>query len=79
MDKHCEESLDRIFEYIDGELPDADVRELVEHLKECPPCETERRIAERIKQMVARCPQESAPQQLRDRVLAIVAEAKKTS
>jgi mycothiol system anti-sigma-R factor len=76
VDKHCEEALDRIFEYIDGELPEADVKELAQHLKACPPCETEQRIHERIKQMVARCPLEAAPEHLRERVLAIIAEAR---
>jgi mycothiol system anti-sigma-R factor len=78
MDKHCEEALDRLFEYIDGELPDADVKELAEHLKKCPPCETEHRIAERIKKMVSRCPQETAPERLRERIFAIVAQARGT-
>ncbi len=76
MDRHCEEALDRLFEYIDGELPEADLKEIAEHLKACPPCEAERRIRERIKEMVARCPQETAPERLRERILGIVAEAR---
>jgi len=76
VDKHCEDALDRLFEYIDGELTDAELKEIAQHLKACPPCEAERRIRERIKEMVARCPQERAPERLRERILDIVAEAR---
>lgn len=68
--RECEEALDRIFEYIDHELPAAQLVRIAEHLKECPPCEAEHRINEKIKHLVARTGDEVAPDTLRERVLA---------
>jgi len=76
MSSHCQDALDRLFEYIDQELPEDQIKEIAAHLKACPPCEAEARVAERIKQMVAGCPQEQAPEHLKARILAVIAEAR---
>jgi mycothiol system anti-sigma-R factor len=74
--KSCEEALDRLYEYIDNELPPEELRRVAEHLENCTNCDAERRVNERIKELVAGCPKEEAPDDLRARVLAVIAEAR---
>jgi mycothiol system anti-sigma-R factor len=74
--KSCEEALDRLFEFIDNELPPEELRRVGAHLKECSGCDAERKVNERIKEIVAGCPKEEAPDELRSRVLAVIAEAR---
>ena len=71
MAKHeCEEALDRLFELIDGELTPSELDQVTSHLKECPPCEAERKLNEKIKTRVsATGGGECAPEALRERVL----------
>ncbi len=65
----CEEALDRLFEYIDHELPEEEIHRIGEHLKTCPPCEAEHKINEKIKRLVHQTKQETAPDALRHRIL----------
>ncbi len=65
----CEEALDRLFEFIDHELPEDELTRIGAHLKQCPPCEAEHQINEKIKSMVSRTGAETAPDELRARVL----------
>ena len=37
-DKDCSEILERVFFFIDNELPNADSSEIQHHLEECGPC-----------------------------------------
>ncbi len=76
--KSCDEAIDRLFEFIDNELPPEELRRVGAHLQECPECEAERKVNERIKNMVSCCPKEEAPEELRARVLAVISEARKT-
>ena len=68
----CEEALDRLFEFIDHELPEDEIHRIGEHLKTCPPCEAEHRINEKIKRLVHTSQQETAPDALRQRVLEAI-------
>jgi len=71
MAKHeCEEALDRLFELIDGELTPSELDQVTSHLKECPPCEAERKLNEKIKTRVSATGGECAPEALRERILA---------
>jgi mycothiol system anti-sigma-R factor len=74
--RSCDEALDRLYEYIDNELPPEELRRVGEHLQNCTTCDSERRVNERIKALVAECPKEEAPDDLRARVLAVIAEAR---
>jgi mycothiol system anti-sigma-R factor len=65
----CEEALDRIFEYIDGELTPAELEQVASHLKECPPCEAEHKINEKLKSRVSTTGGECAPEALRAKIL----------
>lgn len=74
--KSCEEALDRLYEYLDNELTGDDLTRVADHLSLCTTCDSERRVVQRIKEMVAECPKEEAPSELRAKVLAVVAEAR---
>jgi mycothiol system anti-sigma-R factor len=76
MTDHCAEFVDKIFAYIDKELPEEELLVMAEHLEKCGPCEAERRAFERIKEMVSGCPLEAAPDRLKDRIRSIIVEAK---
>ena len=74
--KACEEAIDRLFEFIDNELPADELRRIGEHLEECPPCEAELHINEKIKNVVNQCPREEAPEALRARILTTISQAR---
>lgn len=74
--KACEEAIDRLFEFIDNELPDDELRRIGEHLEECPPCEAELHVNQKIMSIVNKCPKEAAPEQLRSRILATIEQAR---
>lgn len=74
--RECEEALDRLFEFMDHELPEDQLKRIGEHLKDCPPCEAEHRINEKIKNLVARTGGEVAPEALRDRILVTIQHAR---
>lgn len=74
--RQCEEALTKLFEYIDGELSDEELLRIGAHLKDCPPCEAEHRINEKIRLLVSKANGESAPHQLRERVLSTIQMAR---
>ncbi|MDN4478298.1 mycothiol system anti-sigma-R factor [Demequina lignilytica] len=74
----CEEALDRLFEYIDHELPEEEIHRIGEHLKTCPPCEAEHKINEKIKRLVNQTRHETAPDALRQRVLDAIRATRET-
>jgi mycothiol system anti-sigma-R factor len=61
---------------MDHELPEDQLKRIGEHLKDCPPCEAEHRINEKIKNLVARTGGEVAPEALRDRILVTIQHAR---
>ncbi len=77
--RECEEALDRLFEYIDQELPDDDLQSIGKHLKTCPPCEAEHRIKEKIKNLTALSGGEVAPDELRGRILESIRSARQST
>lgn len=74
--RECDDALDRLFEFIDEELPDEELHRIGEHLKTCPPCEAEHRIKEKIKNLTALSGGDEAPEELRVRVLASIRSAR---
>jgi len=68
-DKDCTEVLERVFFFIDNELPTADFAEIQHHLDECRPCLQKYDLERTVKALVARSCSEHAPQALRDKVL----------
>lgn len=66
----CSEVLDRVYSYIDRELPDADCASIRKHLDECGPCLREFGLEEAVKRLVAKhCGCDPAPSDLRSKVL----------
>lgn len=67
----CAEALDRVYEYLDGELDPSRLELVRLHLDECSHCLQQFGLEQEVRMLVARgCTCAQAPQQLRDRILA---------
>ena len=67
----CSEVLDRIYDYLDGEIDSTVRAKVAQHLDECAPCLQEFGLEEAIKALVRRsCGHDSIPEDLRAKVLA---------
>ncbi len=66
----CSEALDRLEAYLDGELPNADVDELRQHLSACYPCTDRATFEEQLRAIVRRDCSEEAPPRLLGRIEA---------
>ena len=75
----CAAFLDRIYEYVDGELTEGDLHRIREHLDECPPCLREYDLEAALKALVRRSCQDRAPEELRVRILARITQARTTT
>lgn len=70
---NCQECLDHMWQYIDGELDLVSTGELQRHLDQCRECFTEAELERRLKDMMRRaCGCEQAPARLRDRLTKIL-------
>jgi mycothiol system anti-sigma-R factor len=65
----CSEVLDRIYEYLDGELKGEPAHQIKHHLDECAPCLREFGLEEAVKSIVKRSCSDPAPAELRDKVM----------
>ena len=65
----CSEVLEKVYLYLDGEAEDDDHDHIRIHLDECAPCLRQYGLEQAVKALVARSCAESAPIDLRDRVL----------
>jgi mycothiol system anti-sigma-R factor len=72
----CSEVLDRVYEFIDGELDGARRHLIKEHLDECGPCLQEFGLEEQVKAIVKRSCCDPAPIELRAKVLRHIAAAR---
>ena len=68
-DESCADFLDRIVYLLDNELDAGEIREVKMHLDECAPCLERYDVQRTIKTIVARSCAESAPDDLRQRVI----------
>ena len=66
---NCQEFHLQVFTYMDGELSVVEQREVTLHIEGCPPCAQVLAYEVRIREVVARRCCESAPTDMRDRVL----------
>ena len=70
---NCQECLDHMWQYIDGELDVASTDELQRHLVQCRECFSHAEFERRLKEMMRRaCGDEQAPAHLRDRLTQIL-------
>ncbi len=68
-DNDCTEVLERVFSFIDNELPSADSVQIQRHLDECGPCLQKYHLERTVKMLVQRSCSEQAPPDLRQKVL----------
>jgi len=67
----CSEVLAKVYDFLDGEVTDADRTRIVEHLDECGPCLRQYGLEQAVKSLVHRscgCP--PAPERLRVQIVA---------
>ena len=70
----CSEALERVHEYLDGELGEELHRDVAHHFSVCQECYPHLRLEERFKEIFRRAQAgESAPEHLRKQVLDLLA------
>jgi mycothiol system anti-sigma-R factor len=73
----CREVLDRVYEYLDGEMNVIDLNKIRVHLDECAPCLKEYDLDVALKALVRRsCACEPAPEALRERIMVKITEVR---
>lgn len=73
----CSEVLDRVYEYLDGEMGEHDVAKIRQHLEECRPCLSQYDIDLALKALLRRsCTCEAAPEELRTRIMVRITEVR---
>ncbi len=78
----CQEALQRIYEYLDGELPPRVTDEVRRHIEICEGCYPEVKLTSELREALQRAArgQPCCPDDLRDRVAAMLRqEAARTS
>jgi mycothiol system anti-sigma-R factor len=66
----CDEVLEKVYEFLDGELDSKGVHVIKEHLDECGPCLREYGLEEAVKALVKRtCGKDPVPPDLRAKVM----------
>lgn len=66
----CDEAIDRLFEYLDAELPEPDCLRLAAHLAVCDGCLDAASAEKHVRDLLRRSCAESAPETLRVRVVS---------
>lgn len=70
----CTEAKNHLWDYLDGEMSAGDCARIKKHVQECPPCEQLFSGEQKIKDAVSRaCGCEHAPQDLRGRIVSMIA------
>jgi mycothiol system anti-sigma-R factor len=72
----CTEVLDRLYAYLDEELPAPAYAKIRQHLDECGPCLREYGLEEVVKQLVHRCCADPAPPELRVKVMVRIQQVR---
>jgi mycothiol system anti-sigma-R factor len=75
-DTDCREVLDKVYEYLDAEVTPDDVAKIRQHLDECAPCLREYDIEDHLKALVRRSCHESAPADLRTRIMLRITQVR---
>ena len=75
-DTDCREVLDRVYEYLDGELGSPDLAKIRQHLVECGPCLRQFDLDDAVKALVRRSCSEAAPDQLRLRIMTRISQVR---
>jgi len=75
-DADCAQALARVYEYLDGEMSPADLERIREHVVDCEPCLHQYDLDTALKALVRRSCQESAPADLRERIMVKITEVR---
>ncbi|WP_432925899.1 mycothiol system anti-sigma-R factor [Microbispora sp. CA-135349] len=76
-DTPCDEVLERVYTYLDGELDNDRIAKIRKHLDECGPCLEEYGLEEAVKRLVAKhCGCDPVPQDLRAKVLSRIEQVR---
>lgn len=66
---NCDETMDRLYAYLDRELTDAELAEVQRHLDACPPCQHRFTFEQNVLRLVGECARNlAAPPDLVERV-----------
>jgi mycothiol system anti-sigma-R factor len=74
----CQEALDTLYHFLDGELTAQRREQIQHHLDECSPCLEAFDFEAELKVVIARRCRDQVPDNLRDRVAQALAEASKS-
>jgi mycothiol system anti-sigma-R factor len=72
----CSKVLDQVYEFLDGELGEIELAQIRVHLEDCSPCLRQYDLDIALKALVRRSCQETAPADLRDRIMIKITEAR---
>jgi mycothiol system anti-sigma-R factor len=75
----CASVLEHVYEYIDHEMADDDLATVKQHLDECSPCLAEYGLEQAVKALVHRSCCETAPEELRAKVLSKIRQVQDAS
>ena len=70
----CNETISRLYEFLDGELTDESRRAIENHLNFCPPCGSAVTFEAELRRVVADRAKDHVPEQLRARIIAALSE-----
>lgn len=73
-DPGCRDTLDQLYEYLDGELDAGHLAGVKEHLAHCNSCLQQYGFEQEVRTMVARSCCCHAPEQLRQRIITRITE-----
>jgi mycothiol system anti-sigma-R factor len=74
----CQEALDTLYRFLDGELTETRRSEIEHHLEACSPCLGAFDFEAELKVVIARRCRDEVPETLRRRVAAALAEASRS-
>lgn len=69
----CQESIERLYHYLDGELTDERRAEITQHLDDCSPCLEAFHFETELRRVIAQKCRDHVPDTLRARVRAALA------
>ena len=75
----CEETVHRLYHYLDGELTEEKRRAIASHLDECGPCLEAVDFEADLRRLIADRCKDRVPEQLRERIAAAISHEQRKS
>ena len=76
-DVDCNETIERLYHYLDGELTDERRRDIKQHLDDCPPCLDAFDFESDLRQVIADRCKDHVPDALRERIRLALIQAER--